>query len=121
MSDALDLDIIEARANAATKGPWRWQANDKGYPQEIVGNDDGLILVAQTITGPEHFPSEAEFIAHARTDVPALVAALREAETTLTVIRGITTTALDGVTDPIADGMALARIATILDDKGEPT
>ena len=74
---ALDLVAIAARANAATKGPWVWQTNDKGYPQQIVGNDDGLTLVAETFIGPEHFPSEAEFIAHARTDVPALVATLR--------------------------------------------
>lgn len=87
VTDALDLDAIEARANAAPKGPWAWQANEKGYPQQIVGNDDGLILVAETFIGPEHFPSEAEFIAHARTDVPALIAALREAEAKLAAIR----------------------------------
>ena len=88
MTAALDLDAIEARANAATKGPWAWQANDKGYPQQIVGNDDGLVLVAETFTGPEHFPAEAEFIAHARTDVPALIAALREAQIKLNALRG---------------------------------
>ena len=101
MTDAPDLNAIEARANAATKGPWVWQANDDGYPQQIVGNDDGLVLVAETFIGPEHFPSEAEFIAHARTDVPALVAALRAAETKLAAIRDLAHlwTASDNVDD----------------------
>jgi len=68
----VDIDFIRARANAATKGPWFWQANNKGYPQQILANDDGLTLVAEMYIGPEHFPTEAEFIAHARTDIPVL-------------------------------------------------
>lgn len=65
------LGEIEARANAATRGPWeqdRWEVLDS----------DGFVLV-------EHDSCEfiriedADFIAHAREDLPALVSALREA------------------------------------------
>ena len=68
----LDLTAIRARERAVTKGPWRWQASPKGYPQQIVANDDGLTLIADTYVDPAWYPAEAEFIAHARTDIPAL-------------------------------------------------
>jgi hypothetical protein len=126
MADELDVSAIEARVNAATKGPWRWQANEKGYPQEIVGNDDGLVLVAETFTGPEHFPAEAEFIAHARTDLPALVAALRAAETKLAAIHHLAHlwTASDNVDDLHTRTTNRAYAGVLLDvltREGEPT
>lgn len=71
------LDEIQARADAATRGPWSIWRSGTDYPQSVVANDDGLSLVAETFTGPQHPAADAEFIAHARTDVPALVAALR--------------------------------------------
>lgn len=71
---ALDLDAIEARASAATKGPWLVKGM---YPQEILANDSGLNLVATTHLSPDGPPSDTEFIAQARTDVPALVAEVR--------------------------------------------
>ena len=83
------LNEIEARANAATEGPWApWKDQDGAKHMQgllMVGNADAVIPegemwvedvdinpVAHTYT-----PSDREFIAHARTDVPALVAALR--------------------------------------------
>ena len=59
------LDQIEARANAATEGPW-----------EAHGS------LITSLTGPGGEVAEAsgqdtEFIAHARTDVPDMAAALR--------------------------------------------
>lgn len=70
MSDRLtneDLDAIEARANAATEGPW---AADR-----LEGNLDSLYSrVAEVGMWLE---ADAEFIAHARADVPALVAEVR--------------------------------------------
>jgi hypothetical protein len=50
-NETLDLDAIEARANAAMAGPWHWDAH--------------------------RVPTIAEFIAAAREDVPALVAEVR--------------------------------------------
>ena len=62
------LNEIEARANAATEGPW-----------DLIGGGEYVtpvgIMVAPDDGGVNG--ADAEFIAHARTDVPALVAALR--------------------------------------------
>ena len=72
------LNEIEARTNAATEGPWRhisifevggFVENPRGRELFDWAQDD-----AGTICAPD---GDAEFIAHARTDVPALVAALR--------------------------------------------
>jgi len=70
-----DLDAIQARVDAATEGPWivfgslpQWE------------NEEDLSF------GPDNAPEvgtvteglgNAEFIAHARTDVPALLALVR--------------------------------------------
>ena len=67
------LDKIEARANAATEGPWEAEWRFTGW--DISGNvdDDGLpALIASEVDS-----EDTEFIAHARTDVPDMAAALR--------------------------------------------
>lgn len=89
----IDLDAIEARANAATDGPWvvkhepAWEADNVQHPDVItVGAqmweaDDEPMTVCLVSTDHEDDPVDvlldAEFIAHARTDVPALVAEVR--------------------------------------------
>ena len=59
---------IEARANAATEGPW-----------DLIGGGEYVtpvgIMVAPDDGGVNG--ADAEFIAHARTDVPDMAAALR--------------------------------------------
>lgn len=74
----LNLDAIEARANAATEGPW--ESLDRG--DRLVAwrqRDDELGIAAFDYVVPEPMDNadDAEFIAHARTDVPALVAEVR--------------------------------------------
>jgi len=85
-NNMLDIDAIEARTNAATPPPWVgsvWYGTDEG----------GWCAV-----GPHHVSPEGEkwdeeeddehakaildaaFIAHAREDVPALIAWVRELE-----------------------------------------
>lgn len=68
------LDEIEARANAATEGPWEAEWRFTGW--DVVSgkvDDDGLpAFIASEVES-----EEAEFIAHARTDVPDMAAALR--------------------------------------------
>ena len=72
------LDEIEARANAATEGPW-----EEG--ERCVFTLDGAPVVSDDMVHYAHgmagegvcHGEDAEFIAHARQDVPALVAALR--------------------------------------------
>ena len=66
----LDLDAIEARADAATEGPW-------------FNNRNGVVIVeshplAPTVSENSSW-GDAEFIAAARADIPALVAELRAA------------------------------------------
>jgi hypothetical protein len=76
----LDLDAIEARANAATEGPW-------------VAHPDGLVWTERPIPGDPVSGSteveDAEFIAAARADVPALVAEVRRLRAELEQARQI--------------------------------
>lgn len=60
------LDEIEARANAATAGPW-CLCDD----YSDVLNPDGYQLASYAA------PADGEFVAHARTDVPVLLAEVR--------------------------------------------
>jgi hypothetical protein len=77
----LDLDQIESRAEAATPGPWKtWAMRVLADP---VGdsNLDRAWLIAHT-TDPHRGlrTFNADFIAAARADVPALVARVRALE-----------------------------------------
>ena len=73
------LDEIEARANAATEGPWVTYTVIPQMGSEVLtapreGEDYGDYVV------PEYIDMDnAEFIAHSRTDVPALVSVARYA------------------------------------------
>ena len=81
----LDLDAIEARANAATPGPWDGDTCD-GISQHWTREKPWLdVLVMEgsdSWGGCNHRISvseaDAEFIAQAREDVPALVKRVRE-------------------------------------------
>ena len=79
------LDEIEARARAATPGPWEvdpftWKPGHPIPPSEWLGIEStGPVKgeVARIRPNEDEDHANAEFIAHAREDVPALVAALR--------------------------------------------
>ncbi len=76
---AAELAAIEAREKAATPGPWSTQKPpyEDGWAQGIV---IGGTVGRQTIYGPlgGSYPAgDQKFIAEARTDVPALVATVR--------------------------------------------
>ena len=84
----LDLDAIEARVDRATEGSWN--ADGPWYPPEgddcypLVSAGKSRIAVAAIVReydGPWYPQRSADlaFIAHARTDVPALVAESRAA------------------------------------------
>lgn len=74
MSDELDLDAIGARAEAAAPGPWVVFGDASVVaPGPGYGDDDLLHIYDEG----GHGSDEATFIAHARTDVPALVAEVR--------------------------------------------
>lgn len=73
------LDQIKGRADKATEGPWGWSAaahgNPAGGPTHHAVKASGGV-VAET-DYDIHGALDAEFIAHARTDVQRMEAALR--------------------------------------------
>jgi len=83
----LDLDAIEARAKAATPGPWRPSATKPPAADSLkvwAPNPDGPAGFCDekcVLVGNKYFAEQAEkdvaFAAHAREDIPALIAELR--------------------------------------------
>lgn len=69
------LQAIEARAAAATEGEWFANNND-GYSIWRI-KAPGFIAIADVIGDSAETDANAAFIAHAREDVPALVAEVR--------------------------------------------
>ena len=71
----MSRDSIRARLAAATEGPWSWD-DDPDLTQDSVWANDGD-LVASTYGSTAKGSTDADdarFIAHARQDVPALLA-----------------------------------------------
>ena len=75
------LNEIEARANAATKGPWKPHLVDGTL---VVGNGGGFVAATSNSTKGgsyywdwEQMEANATFIARARQDVPNLIAEVR--------------------------------------------
>ena len=87
--DEQTLAEIEARTLAATSGPWNtWRGDNWGYPQWNSAPADKLWNVDQAngtrwVARKVWDKTDAEFIAHARTDIPNLIAALRTAQSQL--------------------------------------
>jgi hypothetical protein len=75
----LDLDRIEARAEAATPGPWFAKENDLIGGWCVMPVDDVPSNGVYEVADFAHREA-AEFIAAARTEVPALVAWVRALE-----------------------------------------
>ena len=87
-----DLDAIEARANAASEGPWHTEEDVDGDdgpgmvfgpPREYVaetytGDGSGRAVADAVAGGPAQQHANATFVARARADVPALVARVRD-------------------------------------------
>lgn len=79
-----ELAAIEARANAATPGPWKainipFRSGDNTYSfwevyhdRDGVGDSGGWYAV-----GDDYTEITAQFVAATRTDIPALVAEVR--------------------------------------------
>lgn len=78
MTTTDQLAAIQARADAATEGPWHVDDEEqtvraREYAGEIVYDRS-----AEHPSEWAEFKQTAEFIAHARADVPALLALVRE-------------------------------------------
>ena len=73
------LNEIEARTNAATPGPWEAGCNDRHVLYVTTENEEFCAEYGPELYDSQGFFSDddAEFIAHARTDVPDMAAALR--------------------------------------------
>lgn len=98
-----ELETISMRAEKATPGPWITTGDKEctGYLnlffydenfKYVVGHNEKQVSRSHfsLITDLMHLEGfNQEFITHARTDVPALVAALREANATITRIAAI--------------------------------
>lgn len=68
----LDLDAIKTRAEAATKGPW---AYDGSYVETVAPFDlHRFDAMSETVARIDLLDEDGEFIAAARTDIPALIA-----------------------------------------------
>lgn len=84
-----ELAEIRKRAEAATAGPWRWEddLHDCEMPdlindtQSIMDFGDCEMFYPTQGTPPDIF--DAEFIAHAREDVPKLLAEIERLQTRL--------------------------------------
>ena len=100
------LDEIKARVEAVTPGPWEVIEDE-----QTVRTEDGEIMFDRSGDGWTDWNrcgrDDAEFIAHARTDVPKLIAALEAVEAALA--------GLDEVfNDNSADDQAIRAIAITL-------
>lgn len=74
--DAERIDAIEARANAATKGPWEYHCAISGNYKCTVRFSSGSVATVHALLGQR---DNGEFIAHAREDIPWLCTTLRAA------------------------------------------
>lgn len=80
----IDREAIRARVEKATPGPWRSEPTSNDYAI-LFPDGSGVALVWDWSENGEKTPeavANADFIAHARTDIPALLAEvdrLREA------------------------------------------
>ncbi len=85
-----ELKEIEARAEAATPGPWKGDRNDGTIKYLMLGGKDGQAEVLRVDHKNGHYgffmsddipylesQANEEFVKHARQDVPALCAEVR--------------------------------------------
>jgi len=117
------LTEIEARAEAATEGPWevaRFDYEDGAINWQVwcgagTDNDKAHGYNCDDLWAP-NVRKTSEFIAHARTDIPYLLARLRSAERVVEAAR----LHVDGFANDEAMGAALAaHDAACADEGGE--
>lgn len=123
MSEKIDLEAIKARAEKATAGPWCWdnrgeKCNDIQVgvacgknDEDLSGNINNLeiydVQYVESITQDVNKTANADFIAHARTDVPAL---MREVER-LQTSQARMANALKGVQEHLNGNQAIGEEA----------
>ena len=109
----LDLDAIEARAEAATEGPWYEDDVTFGTGTLVIARFDDTVVQSSLPLSHTRTAPNADFIAHARTALPALVAELRAArevvEAAPVAITLRTDEAFYGAMNRLADALAAYR------------
>ena len=96
----MNLDEIEARANAATPGPWTYhdgcgyvEVPPCGAIEFKPGWERSVHFLARVhnnhVEGEDGLGFDGAFIAAARTDVPALIARVRELEAECAALRAL--------------------------------
>lgn len=125
----LDLDAIEARANAATPGPWMLKPDHEERDHDhVMGPDDPdgeeVEIARIEIREDDAGERDGAFIAAARADVPALIARVRELEGVARALAKAARAAVAGI-EPIAASVDdllcdLKRAATVSDDLLSP-
>jgi hypothetical protein len=78
----LDLDAIEARVEAADPAPWYLSDLDTAWEDHkpVIARLDSSVITRHEPSHPPTLSSpNVQFVLHARTDIPALVAELRAA------------------------------------------
>ena len=74
-----DVAGIEARAKAATEGPWKTVTDTTGHRNTFINAPHSFVCTLDLPRGPAR-KANAEFIAHARQDIPALIAHIKVLE-----------------------------------------
>lgn len=82
-----ELAAIAARANAATEGPWIPSKADGSWGVHYPGNVCAGPRPQIITTGANS--ANTQFIAHAREDIPALLAVLRDRNNTIAKVRAV--------------------------------
>lgn len=85
----MNLDEIEARANAATPGPWRDQHHECSEVWGPAPDSQTHSMQIARIGRAQFDVLNAAFIAAARTDVPTLIARVRELEAECDALRAL--------------------------------
>jgi hypothetical protein len=81
MSETVNLSAIEARAAAASPGPW--VVHTSGGSWDIY---EGVPVTTLILSAHRH-EQDATFVAHARADIPALVGEVQRLEAALAAMR----------------------------------
>ncbi|UWG96800.1 hypothetical protein LPY66_18265 [Dehalobacter sp. DCM] len=72
-----ELDAIRDRCEKATPGPWKWIINGNTVQSHAITTDTGECGIQEKICASiSPKTRNAEFIAHARTDIPLLLAGI---------------------------------------------
>ena len=104
----LNLEAIKARCEKATAGPWYgYEERESSAEGHAVSTGPSNLF---TIGISNQDANDADFIAHARTDIPALVAEVERLQSALAAARA----ALDGERE-----RALTEAANDLDDHAD--